>query len=243
MSKDPKIMFFDIETSPNEVYSWRVGNKINLTPDNIIKERRVMCICWKYKGEGYTYSLTWDEEQDDKSMLKEFGEELRDADVAIGHNGDNFDIKWVKTRTLYHNLPPINQVTTIDTLKLARVNFNFNSNKLDYLGKVLKVGAKTETGGYSLWTRVMDGEEEAMEEMVEYCRNDVVLLEDVYDKLVPHAAKLPVHIGSLLSGTRECCPACGETEFYAIHAKTLASGKKSLRRKCADCHHLYRIYK
>ena len=39
-----KRLFFDIETSPNIGYFWRAGYKLNIGADNIIEERKIICI-------------------------------------------------------------------------------------------------------------------------------------------------------------------------------------------------------
>ena len=72
MSKQKiKRLFFDIEVSPNIGLFWQPGHKISLDYGNIIQERAVICICYKWQG-GKTQSLTWDKKQDDKEMLKKF---------------------------------------------------------------------------------------------------------------------------------------------------------------------------
>jgi hypothetical protein len=54
--RGPKIrrLFWDIEVTPNLVWSWRVGFKINLSHENIVKERKVICIAFKWEGERET---------------------------------------------------------------------------------------------------------------------------------------------------------------------------------------------
>ena len=42
-----KRLFFDIETSPNIVYSWRTGYNLTITTENIITERAIICISYK----------------------------------------------------------------------------------------------------------------------------------------------------------------------------------------------------
>lgn len=235
-------MFFDIETSPNVVYSWRIGQKVNLTTDNIIEERRIICICWKYLGEDTTYYLTWDKNQNDKEMLREFGKELESADVAIGHNGDAFDLKWVKTRNLMHKLPPLTNITTIDTLKLSRRYFNFNSNKLDYLGEALGLGRKTETGGYSLWLGCLDNDKKSLDKMVDYCCNDVVLLENVYKQLLPYVDRTNFHAGYHMTGDLNSCPSCGSCATIKYgHVRTRTG--IFTKRQCKDCGHVFKSSK
>lgn len=232
-------MFWDIETSPNVVYSWRVGRNISLSTDNIVKERKIICICWKWEDEDCTYSLDWGKEQDDKLILEEFGEELNKASVAIAHNGDHFDVKWVKARNMYHGLPPITNVSTIDTLKMMRQNFNFNSNRLDYLGGILDVGRKIDTGGFSLWKRVMDGDKKALKEMLDYCSQDVLLLEEFYQKIRPYVDSSPVHMGILNNDSRDACPQCGSLDVIK-HSIAVQKAGKYQKWQCKNCGHVHR---
>jgi hypothetical protein len=61
----------------------------------------------------------------------------------------------------------------------------FPSNKLDYVAQKLDVGAKVKHSGFSLWLRCMDGDKKAWKEMKEYQIQDVNLLVDLYDILLP----------------------------------------------------------
>ena len=93
-----KRLFWDIETSPNVVLSWRVGYDLNIAQDNIIKERAIICIGYKWEGDKQAHVIHWDKNQCDKAMLKKFLEVAAEADEMVAHNGDKFDIKWFKTR-------------------------------------------------------------------------------------------------------------------------------------------------
>ena len=130
MSKKIKRLFFDIETSPNIGLFWTAGYKQNISHDNIIKERAIICIAYKWAGEKKIHALTWDKNQDDKAMLAQFIKIANEADELIGHNGDRFDLPWIRTRCIYHNIPVFPNYVTIDTLKSARSKFKFNSNAI-----------------------------------------------------------------------------------------------------------------
>lgn len=130
-----KRLFFDIETSPNVVFSWRIGNKISLSPDNIINERAIICICYKWENDERVFHLTWNK-GDDKEMLQRFSTIINSADEVIGQNSDRFDIKWVRARCIFHDIPVSVKFNSIDTLKMAKAGFNFNSNKLNYLSLI-----------------------------------------------------------------------------------------------------------
>src|SRR5574339_532369 len=55
-----KVLFYDIETSPNIGWFWRAGWKQDISHDQIIKERAIICVSWRWEGDKNAYSLTWD---------------------------------------------------------------------------------------------------------------------------------------------------------------------------------------
>lgn len=187
-NRSPRILFFDIETSFNLVCSWQIGRKISLSPENILSERKIITICYKFSDSDKVQSLTWDNSQNDKKMLEQFSKVMDSADIICGHNSDAFDTKHIRTRAIYHNIPLSSKFNSIDTLKVARSGFKFNSNKLDYLGQFLGEGQKISTGGLQLWKDVvLKGDKAALNKMVDYCKGDVELLEKVYNRLQAYA--------------------------------------------------------
>jgi len=235
MKTNRRRLFFDIETSPNVVLSWRTGYELTIPHDNILEERAIICICWKWEGEEKVNSLTWDRRHCDKKMLKEFTPILNSADESIGHNSDRYDLKWLKTRCLYHRIPMCPNYTTLDTLKMARGQFLFNSNKLDYIAKFLGFGGKMETGGFDLWKAiVLDNCRESLNKMVAYCKKDVVLLERVYQELrtyAPHKFNYAVAYGL----DNHDCPNCESEKVHLNKTKTTASGIIKRQMNCREC--------
>jgi hypothetical protein len=234
----PRILIYDIETSPNIIYSWAVGPKIKLSHDNIIEERKVICICWKWHGEKKVHSLDWGNKQDDRGLLKDFSKVYNSADATVAHNGDRYDHKFINGRLAFHSLKPLQDVPTIDTLKLSRQAFFINSHKLDYLGQFLTDKGKLDTGGFSLWKHVMEGDESAMKKMIRYCKRDVNLLEEVYDIIKPFA-KHKLHFGYVSDKGELACKSCGslKTKWDGIRP---ASKIKYRCRRCNDCGHFWR---
>lgn len=234
-----KRLFFDIETSPNLGLFWEAGYKKNISTSDIIKERSIICICYKWEDDESVKALSWDKDQSDKKMLEAFIKICNEADEVVGHNSDRFDIKWVRTRCLYHNLEAIDNITSIDTLKVARSKFKFNSNKLDYIGKYLNVGQKIETS-YEMWKDIfLKNDRKALRQMVEYCKQDVNLLEAVYKKLRINITP-KTHFGMIFGGAKMDCPECGSDDII-IHANRLnANGLRKKVMKCKTCgkHHV-----
>ncbi len=230
-----KRMFFDIETSPNIGFFWRTGYKLNINHDNIIKERAIICICWKWEGKAKVNYLTWDKDQCDKKMLEEFIKEAEKASEIVAHNGDRFDIRWIRTRCLYHRIPCMPDFKTLDTLKHARSGFNFNSNKLDYIAKFLGLNGKMETGGFELWKDIiLDNNKKALRKMVDYCKKDVTLLEEVYEELYSYI-KHKTHIAVQMGGKKSDCPECTSTKVQSRGYIISAAGGRKRRLQCQEC--------
>ena len=234
MNKKIKRLFFDIETSPNIGMFWSSGYKLNIPHESIIQERAIICICYKWAGEKEIHSLTWDKNQNDKKLLEQFIKIANEADEIVGHNGDKFDLPWVRTRCLYHNISMFPNYVTIDTLKQARSKFKFNSNKLDYIATFLGIGHKLSTG-FSLWKNiVLNKDEKALQSMVKYCKKDVELLEKVYNRLSTY---LPAktHHGILIGNEKHSCPECGSYDMKFSKKRISALGTAKIQLQCKKC--------
>ena len=228
----------DIETSPNIGLFWEAGYKKNIDYSNIIKERAIICICYKWEDEKEVHSLNWDGKQNDKVMLEKFIGIANQADELCGHNCDRFDLAWVRTRCLFHRIPMFPSYTTIDTLKISRSKFKFNSNRLNYIADFLGLGQKIKTE-YSLWKDILlKKDKTAMSKMITYCKRDVTLLEKVFKELNNHTIA-KTHYGVIFGQDRGSCPECGSKELFISSRRVMASGLKKIQYKCKVCHKLH----
>lgn len=219
-----KRLIWDIETSPNIGFFWRPGYKLQISHDNIIHERAIICICHKWEGQKRVHHLEWDNGCD-KKLVEDFMKVAAEADELIAHNGDRFDLKWFNGRVLMHGLDPMPTAKTVDTLKIAKKHFALNSNRLDYLGKILLGHGKIETS-YGMWKDiVLKNCPKAMAKMVKYCKMDVSLLEEVYNELkrfeVPKS-----HVGVMDGNEKWTCPWTGSEDVTYVKLKTTSAGTK-----------------
>ena len=227
-------LFFDIETSPNIGLFWQAGYKQKIDYSNIIKERAIICICYKWEDEKEVYELHWSAKQCDKKMLQDFIAVANTATEMVGHNGDKFDLAWIRTRCLFHRIPMFPSYVTIDTLKVSRSKFRFNSNRLNYIADFLGLGQKIKTE-FDLWKSILlNNDKSAMEKMLKYCKKDVVLLEKVFKQLRVHIDNKS-HYGVLFGQDRGSCPECGSAELEIIRRRTTATGLKKIQYKCKTC--------
>ena len=215
-------LFIDIETSPNIGFFWRPGFKVKIGHDNIIQERAVICSCWKWEGEKKIYDSRW-RDGDDTNAIAESIQAMTEADEIVAHNGDRFDIPWLNTRSLMLGFGPVPQWKTVDTCKIAKKHFYFNSNKLDYLSKILLGEGKDETT-YDMWIDIcLKNCKKSMDKMVKYCKKDVGLLERVYQKLVPYTTP-KTHVGALYGEERWTCPWTGSDNVIKSKTRTTSRG-------------------
>jgi len=229
-----KRLIYDLEVSPNVVLAFAAGYDKVINHDAIVEERKIICIGYKWHGEGRAKVLRWDKNKDDKAMLVEFAAIAHEADELIAHFGDRFDMPWFRTRCLFHGLPPLPHYKTVDTKAWASKNFYFNSNKLDYIGSFLGYGNKLKTD-FSLWRDItLSNNQKALDKMCRYCARDVELLERVYDTLQPHL-KAKTHAGVKAGLDNWTCPKCGSKHVHKSKTRHTASGQVLHQMACGDC--------
>lgn len=235
-----KVLMYDIETSYNIVKSWRVGYQLNINPSDILHERAIICVSYKWLDEDTIYNITWDKNQCDKFLIEQFIEVLNDADLIVGHNSDRFDLKWIKTRAIKHDLSMLIDYNQFDTLKVAKKKFLFNSNKLDYISEFLGFGNKIKTN-MSLWDDIiLRKSKEAMIEMVKYCDMDVELLEKVYKKLVSWE-KPKTHLGVVQGKTKQTSPITGSNNIEFVKKMVTNQGTIKYIMKDLDTNRLFEM--
>lgn len=229
-----KRLFFDIETSAMIVYTWRTGWNLTIGTENIIEDWKIICVSYKWEGEDKVHTLDWGKDRCDKKLLEEFIKIANTADEIIGHNGDRFDLKKIRTRCIYHRIPMFPNYKTLDTLKKAKSGFAFNSNKLDYIAKFLGVGAKLEHEGFNMWVKCMQGDKEALKNMIEYCEMDIIVLEDVF-LAMQNYIKPNTHAGVLGNNLKYSCPSCGSEKVELLKNNVTAMGTIKRLMTCNSC--------
>lgn len=239
-NKEIKRLFFDIETSYYLVPTFQFW-KVNINPDNIIRNKKIICISYKWQYEDEVHTLVWDSKQDDSKLIKDFIQVIKEADEIVAHNGDKFDMKELRTRALLTNNLMFPVYRTLDTLKKARQYFRFASNKLDYIGKALGVGRKLDHEGMQLWIDICEHKDkEQLQKMVDYCKQDVILLEDIYTVLSPYIYH-NTNFAVLKGGMKWHCPECASHNVKLSHTDATAMGYIKRHMKCLDCRKFYKI--
>ena len=234
-TKQPKVLLFDIETTPLTVKTWHTG-KQRISFDQIMEEWFLLSYSgkWLFDSKVFGSVLTPNEvlHKDDFRITKEIWNYFNQADVIIAHNGNGFDIPKSQTRFLAHKLAPPSPFQTIDTLLIARKNFRLSSNKLDYIGQLMLNERKLHTE-YSLWLRCLEGDPQALSDMLTYNKQDVLLLEDIYVLLRPWVKNHP-NMAIFMEAHEPSCPNCGSTDIKECGYYT-TSVNRFLAFRCNSC--------
>lgn len=227
--KKPKILLYDIETTPNVAYTWGKYDQDVLA---FAKEWQLLSFAYKWLDSPRVDCVTKAKQPTDKTITKKLWSLLNEADIVIAHNGDYFDNKKASAKFLEHGLPPPSPYRSIDTVKIARRYFKLNSNKLDDVGKTLGLGRKIKHTGIDLWLGCMRDEPKAWALLEKYNKQDVLLLERVYERLKPWISNHPNV--TLYAGKGNGCPKCG-------HARLKSEGLRYTqnaayrRYRCLGC--------
>jgi len=186
MKTKKTILFIDIETSYYIGYTW--GPKWEASIIEFAQDRIIMSFAYKWNGERTrVVSLTKQQalNLNDKPLIIKIRDLLNQADIVVAQNGDSFDIKIINTRLLLHKIPPPSPYRTIDTLKIARSRFAFNSNRLDDVVKLLGEGEKFKHRGFEMWKKCLSGDTKALRDMRRYNKRDVDILYKYYLRIRP----------------------------------------------------------
>jgi len=205
----PRILTLDIENRPNLAYTWGLFDQsIGLT--QLVEPVEMISFAAKWHGDKKV--LFYSTYHDSKPvMLRAAHELLSEADIVVGYNSKSFDVKHLNREFILADMDPPAPYAQVDLLQVARKNFKFASNKLDHVASELGLGGKTSHNGFQLWLDCMAGKASAWKLMRQYNKQDVVLTEKLYDKLLPWIQPHP-HLG-LYTGDLDACGNCGGTDL------------------------------
>lgn len=239
----PRVLIFDIETSPILVWTFYIGSKVSISHLNIKEGQKIdiICICYKWAGEKKIHTLDWGlNKQNSADMIEKFSKIIDQADVVISQNGDSFDLKHINTQRLLHNQDPILWPTSEDTLKMFRKYFKFLSNKQDYVASLL-TGVGKDRMVLQDWIDVVQHKNsKAMKKMVRYCCSDVLGLSRVWNRIKKHC-KPKAHRGLIMGEKVSSCENCGSTNVHKYGTRPVVLLRGLYQKyKCQACGHAWR---
>lgn len=224
-----KILFLDIETSPNLAYVWGLFDQ-QINHQAIVIPQEMICFSAKWLGDDSIefYSVF---HHNKKRMIAEVHRLLDEADIIVHYNGKKYDIPHINREIILQGLKPPSPYRQIDLYHTIRRQFNFSSGKLDYVTKALDLPSKAESGGYQMWKDCINSDPDAWGLMRKYNEQDTRILETLYLRILPW---IPQHPSMVAYAQRISCPACG-SERLQRRGFSYTTVSKYQRFQCQAC--------
>lgn len=238
MQKKPKILFYDIETTPLKAWVWRPGKQVVRHGQLVsgAESYEIICIGYAWLHSSESGCLTWDyKTQNSKKMIQQFTKMCDEADLVIGKNNRRFDDKHLNTLRLMHGLPGRpDLLSKVDDLESQiRRHFYLPSYTLDYASKLFGLGGKTSMN-FQDWIDIMEKNangEKSFKKMVSYCKKDVQDTKKLWKHLEAHIS--PKFNHSVHTGT-PVCKVCGSTNIKKNGYTRSPAGVKYTKYYCND---------
>jgi hypothetical protein len=236
----PKVLIFDIETSPISAAVWNLW-KQNVGLNQIQSEWFVLSYAAKWLGDSpdnvmYSDLRGYVAEEDDTDLLDDMWDLLDEADCVITQNGCNFDVKKLNARFILNGYQPPSSYKHIDTLQIAKKQFGFTSNRLEWMTDKLCVEFKKlkhgKFPGFDLWKGMLEDNLDAWNECEEYNIADVLSLEELYLKMAAWDTSHPNF--NLYGNLEKHVCRCG-SENIVEYGYAYTGVSKFQRYRCKDC--------
>lgn len=220
--REPKILFWDIEsTSLNATFG------------------TILCIGYKFLGQPKVHVPTILEYAkqgmlDDRGLVERFAHIYEHSDYTVGHYSSRFDLPMIKTKLLKYKLPPLSPKPHIDTWRIAKRELRLHSNRLQVLQEYLGVEHAKTPINFDDWLHAALGNKRALKRVVEHCKFDVLVLEEVFCRLRPLALEEPVRHLFLADESPDSCVSCGSQHLQSrgVH---VAKTRQYQRYQCQSC--------
>ncbi len=174
--KEERIGFLDLEASNLKA---NIGNLISwaIKPLGV---KKVAFDCWTREE-----AIDWDKM--DRRIMGTLIEELKNYDLIVTYYGTGFDIKFMRTRAMILGLtgfPEFGKLKHFDVYYAVRNKMCLYSNRLAVATQALGIEGKTPLPA-TIWGPARLGYKKALKDIKVHNVEDVKILEDLYNEIVP----------------------------------------------------------
>lgn len=171
--KEPgmRIGYLDIESDGlkadfSTMLTWCIKEKGGSTVANVITRKEL------FKGET------------DKRLVSTIVEEMRKYKIIVTYYGTGFDIPYIRAKALHYGLtfPSFAELYHFDLYYTVKSKLCISRKSLDNACDYLGIGGKTPIDK-DYWRKAKYGDKESLEYVLEHNLGDVIILEQLHDKL------------------------------------------------------------
>jgi uncharacterized protein YprB with RNaseH-like and TPR domain len=223
---NPKILFFDIETS-------------NLNANM----GRILAFAYKYEGEKKVHSYNIcnypqfkkSGATDDWAICAEIHSILSNAEIICGHYSKKFDVPYINSRLLKNGLSVLPEFGQghIDTWWYCKKKLKLTRNSLATAQSFFELEDEKTFLDYDVWYKAMCGDVESLRYIEDHCVKDILVLEQTFQRLRPliniPALRLAKYKGEIF------CTNCGSDNVIKHGTRYICPKKHYQRFLCHDC--------
>lgn len=215
---ETRILFWDIETT-------------NLNADF----GTILAIGYKWAHEKRVriikindYETFEDDRTDDSGVVADFLKVWESADIHVTYNGTLFDVPYVTAKMMEYRLGITPNVPHVDLYFIAK-KLRISRKSMQNVGYFLGISnEKTPVEG-KIWKRAMTGHEPSIKYIVDHCKADILVTEELYNLLKPLRKTHPPvsEVGA--------CHVCGSSKLQRRGKYVSSSKIPKTRVQCQDC--------
>lgn len=129
-------------------------------------------------------------DKDDKRIIKSCVEEIVKYDRTMGWYSSRFDIPYIRSRAEFHGIPfpTYKEALHTDLYYIARMKLALHSNRLQAVCQFFGIEAKSHPMTPQLNLKCGAGDSEALQVILEHCREDVISTDACREMLVKYSA-------------------------------------------------------
>lgn len=226
--RQPRVMVYDIETNNLRAdFGWVLCASYMLLDET--KPKTIAL---------YDFPKLWKRDPtNDREVVKALAAVLSTADILVGHYAPRFDRKFINTRLMKWDLPPLPPIPHVDTWRLSKENLALSSNRLAAIERFFEFdkmddGVKKTSLSADAWRRAPTGHRPSLNYVVDHCEADVIQTKKVYLKLRSCSTTHP-NVSAIAEW--DGCPICGTIGTLRRDGTRLARTGVAQRYFCKNC--------
>jgi uncharacterized protein YprB with RNaseH-like and TPR domain len=178
--------------SVDNIVGWRVGVWDLETSGLYANFGRILCGSVKaFGGEIKTFRIDEspnykNQPANDKWISSEIKNELEKYHFMIGYNSSRFDVPFLNSRLIRHKLKILSPLLKhIDPIYASRYRLRLPNNTLAALAQHVQAKNKKMQLDAEIWGEATVGDKKALDLLVKRNIQDVIVLEDIFENLLP----------------------------------------------------------
>lgn len=216
-----------------DLSGWKHILGYRIPPESVAEWPRTICAAWRWYGDKKTdFASEWGDGRE--GMLQRIWDAYDQADIVYGHNVDRFDTKNLKAEWLVLGLQKPSPFKIVDTLKVARAEFGFESNTLASLTQRLGIDTKTDKYDVATARAALAGDVKAQKKLRAYNVGDIAASEALVDRMRGWVPNHP-HVASQNGPEDLRCNQCGSPRLTRQAKPTTAVLLRYSLYRCDDC--------